>query len=105
MRYSSETVAPAPEIIRLAREAFGPAGAGLPMTRLDLLRVEFRSGAGYVGLTVEPGEARNTVVVETLELDAEVRRFLARLPRRRSPGQQLRRWRSKRARRSPSARP
>jgi hypothetical protein len=105
MRYSSETVAPAPEIIRRAREAFGPAGLGLSLARLDLLQAEFRSDTGYVGLTVEPGAKRNTVIMETRELDAEVRSFLARLPRRRSPAQLLRRRRSRRANRASGSRP
>lgn len=97
MRYSAETVAPAAEVIRRAREAFGPSGAGLRLATVGLLGVEFRGAVAFVTVTIEPGDGRNTVVVETRELDAEARRFLAQLPRRRSPRQWLRRRRARRS--------
>jgi hypothetical protein len=83
MRASAQTTASAGEILRAARERFGPSGAGLQLEHIGMLDASFRGGAGFVALSIEPKPGRgNTVIVETRELDDEVLRFLRGLPRR-----------------------
>jgi hypothetical protein len=93
MRYSAETTAPAGEIMRRAREAFGPTGAGLQLTSTDLLNVTYSHPSGYVSVNIEPNRGGNTVVVETREFDDPAVRFLGTLPRRSLLSQLVRRFR------------
>jgi len=81
------------EVLRRAREAFGPAGAGLRLASAALLSASYSHASGHVSLTIEPGHGENTVVIETREFDAEVVRFIAALPRRGWIGQLARRFR------------
>ena len=81
MRYSIATTASPPDVLRLARETFGPAGHGLRLTTQDLSSVRLEAAAGFVALEATRDPAGQTVVVvETREFDAEARRFLASLP-------------------------
>jgi hypothetical protein len=82
MRYSATTSATPPDVIRMARGAFGPTGTGLRLAQQELLAARFEGQVGFVRVEAERmPDGTTEVVVETRELDAEVRRFLAGLPR------------------------
>lgn len=103
MRYSVETTATATQVIALARQAFGVDGAGLRMVAVGILDISFSSPAGSIAVVVEPRPGHlNEVIIETRELDREVRAFLTRLPRQ-SVWRSVTRW--LRSKRIPSATP
>lgn len=97
MRYSATTSAPSANIIELARQAFGPHGAGLRMTSVGMTEVRFDgdAGIGHVTIAIERRDGTNEVVIETREFDDEAVRFISQLPRPSLWRQLRRRIRSK----------
>lgn len=82
MRYSSLTDASGPDVIAQAVSVFGPAGHGLRLTARDMLSARFESEAGHVALEASrTADSRTEVIIETREFDTEVRAFITALPR------------------------
>jgi hypothetical protein len=81
MRYSATTTASPPEVIRLARDAFGADGAGMRLAELDLLQARFEAPVGHVAVEARRVEGLTEVLLETREFDREVRAFINKLPR------------------------
>lgn len=102
MRYSANTSASPARVLLLARERFGAAGVGLPLTAVSLERVAFGSSVGFVAVEARRREGGAEVIVETREFDDAARGFLLDLPRQ-SRLAEL--WRAIRAKVAPRTRP
>lgn len=80
-RYNILTALTPPEALARAVEHFGPAGSGLRLTQRGLNSVRFEGGGGHVQVEAQrTPDGRTELLVETMQLDDEAQRFMARLP-------------------------
>jgi hypothetical protein len=80
-RYSMFTSLTPPEALARAVAHFGAAGSGLRLTQRGLDSVRFEGGGGFVQVEAQRAEdGRTELLIETMQLDDEARRFLAQLP-------------------------
>jgi hypothetical protein len=70
-----------PEALARAVAQFGAGGSGLRLTQRGLNIVRFEGGGGFVQVEAQrTADGRTELLIETMQLDDEARRFLARLP-------------------------
>jgi hypothetical protein len=95
--YSAFTSATPPEALRQAIEFFGLTGSGLQMTNRDMTSVRLDGGGGHVQVSAQRApDGRTELLIETMQFDDDVRRFVARLPQASFVGALLRRLRLRR---------
>jgi len=75
-RYSLETNRSADEVLDKARKFFGEGGIGLEAEEQSECCVNFEGGGGFVTVTVDPGEKKTGVEIETREWDHQVKQFV-----------------------------
>jgi hypothetical protein len=80
MRYELTTALKPQEVVERAAAHFGPQGYGLENTSRDERRLVFEGGGGYVAVTIQPGDKKTTVELETREWDRAVEQFMRQVP-------------------------